>query len=87
VARVVNDLIAAGNGKYFGHLEVGLDTIQWVHPVQSMAALQSEYSLWWRDLEAETLPVFEELCIGLVPYSPLGRGSPIRKNRRELDVR
>ncbi len=74
VAGTVRDLIAEGKVKHFGLSEAGPDTIRRAHAVQPVAALQSEYSLWFRDLEKETLPVLAELGIGLVPYSPLGRG-------------
>ncbi len=74
VAGAVKDLIAQGKVKHFGLSEAGLDTIRKAHAVQPVAALQSEYSLWTRDLEAQTLPLLRELGIGLVPYSPLGRG-------------
>jgi len=74
VAGTVKDLIAEGKVKHFGLSEAGPETIRRAHAVQPVAALQSEYSLWFRELEAETLPVLRELGIGLVPYSPLGRG-------------
>ena len=74
VAGAVKELIQAGKVKHFGLSEAGVQTIRRAHAVQPVAALQSEYSLWWRELEKETLPVLEELGIGLVPYSPLGRG-------------
>ena len=74
VAGAVKDLIAAGKVRQFGLSEAGAETIRKAHAVQPVAALQSEYSLWWRVLEAEILPVLEELGIGLVPFSPLGRG-------------
>ncbi len=74
VAGTVRDLIAEGKVKHFGLSEAGADTIRRAHAVQPVAALQSEYSLWTRDLEAKILPVVRELGIGLVPYSPLGRG-------------
>ena len=74
VAGAVADLIKAGKVKHFGLSEAGADTIRRAHAVQPVAALQSEYSLWTRDPEAEILPVLRELGIGLVPYSPLGRG-------------
>lgn len=74
VAGAVKDLIAEGKVKHFGLSEAGLETIRKAHAVQPVAALQSEYSLWWRRIEDQTLPVLEELGIGLVPYSPLGRG-------------
>jgi aryl-alcohol dehydrogenase-like predicted oxidoreductase len=74
VAGAVGDLIRAGKVKHFGLSEAGGQTIRRAHPVQPVTALQSEYSLWWRPLEAEIIPILEELGIGLVPYSPLGRG-------------
>jgi len=74
VAGAVKDLIAAGKVKHFGLSEAGAHTIRRAHAVQPVTALQSEYSLWWRKPEAEVIPALEELGIGLVPYSPLGRG-------------
>ena len=74
VAGAVRELIQAGKVKHFGLSEAGVQTIRRAHAVQPVAALQSEYSLWWRDVEKETMPALEELGIGLVPYSPLGRG-------------
>src|ERR671933_1646189 len=74
VAGTVRELIAAGKVKHFGLSEAGVGTIRRAHAVQPVAALQSEYSLFWRDLEAEILPALEELGIGFVPFSPLGRG-------------
>jgi aryl-alcohol dehydrogenase-like predicted oxidoreductase len=74
VAGAVKDLIREGKVKHFGLSEAGVQTIRRAHAVQPVTALQSEYSLWWRRLEAEVLPTLEELGIGLVPYSPLGRG-------------
>jgi aryl-alcohol dehydrogenase-like predicted oxidoreductase len=74
VAGVVKDLIAEGKVKHFGLSEAGAATIRRAHAVQPVTALQSEYSIWWRPLEAEIIPTLEELGIGLVPYSPLGRG-------------
>ena len=74
VAGTVRDLIAEGKIKHFGLSEAGPDTIRRAHAVQPVAALQSEYSLWWREPEAEILPLLEELGIGFVPYSPLGKG-------------
>ena len=76
VAGAVKDLIAEGKVKHFGLSEAGAATIRKAHAVQPVAALQSEYSLWFRELEAEILPTLRELGIGLVPYSPLGRGFP-----------
>ncbi len=74
VAGTVKDLIREGKVKYFGLSEAGADTIRKAHVVQSVTALQSEYSLWWREPEAELLPTLEELGIGFVPFSPLGKG-------------
>ena len=74
VAGTVKDLIKAGKVRHFGLSEAGVNTIRRAHAVQPVAALQSEYSLWWREPEAEILPVLEELGIGFVPFSPLGRG-------------
>ncbi|PIC01290.1 aldo/keto reductase [Caulobacter sp. X] len=74
VAGTVKDLIAEGKVKHFGLSEAGAATIRKAHAVQPVAALQSEYSLWFRELEAEVLPTLRELGVGLVPYSPLGRG-------------
>lgn len=74
VAGAVQDLIKEGKVKHFGLSEAGAGTIRRAHAVQPVAALQSEYSLWWRKPEQEILPLLEELGIGLVPYSPLGKG-------------
>ena len=74
VAGTVKELIQAGKVKHFGLSEAGAKTIRRAHAVQPVTALQSEYSLWWRMPEAEVLPALEELGIGFVPYSPLGRG-------------
>ena len=74
VAGAVKDLIQAGKVKHFGLSEAGVKTIRRAHAVQPVTALQNEYSLWWRKAEAEVLPALEELGIGLVAYSPLGRG-------------
>ena len=74
VAGTVSDLIREGKVKYFGLSEAGGQTIRRAHAVQPVAALQSEYSLWWREPERETLAALEELGIGLVPFSPLGKG-------------
>jgi aryl-alcohol dehydrogenase-like predicted oxidoreductase len=74
VAGAVRDLIVEGKVRHFGLSEAGAQTIRRAHAVQPVAAIQSEYSLWWRRPEAEVLPVCEELGIGFVPYSPLGRG-------------
>jgi aryl-alcohol dehydrogenase-like predicted oxidoreductase len=74
VAGTVRELISEGKVKHFGLSEAGAQTIRRANAVQQVAALQSEYSLWWREPEAEVLPLLEELGIGFVPYSPLGRG-------------
>ena len=74
VAGAVKELIQAGKVKHFGLSEAGVQTIRRAHAVQPVTALQSEYSLWWRKPEAEVIPTLEELGIGLVPYSPLGKG-------------
>src|SRR5580700_5582320 len=74
VAGAVKDLIQAGKVKHFGLSEAGVQTIRRAHAVQPVTALQSEYSLWWREPEAEILPLLEELGIGFVPFSPLGKG-------------
>jgi aryl-alcohol dehydrogenase-like predicted oxidoreductase len=74
VAGAVKDLIEAGKVKHFGLSEPGVQTIRRAHAVQPVTAVQNEYSLWWREPEAEVLPTLEELGIGFVPYSPLGRG-------------
>jgi aryl-alcohol dehydrogenase-like predicted oxidoreductase len=74
VAGAVKDLIQAGKVKHFGLSEAGVQTIRRAHAVQPLTALQSEYSLWWRRPEAEVIPTLEELGIGFVPYSPLGKG-------------
>jgi aryl-alcohol dehydrogenase-like predicted oxidoreductase len=74
VAGTVKDLIQAGKVKHFGLSEAGVETIRRAHAVQPVTALQSEYSLWWREPEAEILPTLEELGIGFVPFSPLGKG-------------
>lgn len=74
VAGAVKDLIAAGKVKHFGLSEAGVSTIRRAHAVQPLTALQSEYSLFWREPEAEILPTLTELGIGFVPFSPLGKG-------------
>jgi aryl-alcohol dehydrogenase-like predicted oxidoreductase len=74
VAGTVKQLIGQGKVRHFGLSEAGARTIRRAHAIQPIAALQSEYSLWWRDPEREILPTLQELGIGLVPYSPLGRG-------------
>jgi aryl-alcohol dehydrogenase-like predicted oxidoreductase len=74
VAGTVKELIQAGKVKHFGMSEAGAASVRLAHTVQPVAALQSEYSLWWREPETEVLPVLEELGIGFVPFSPLGKG-------------
>lgn len=74
VAGTVKDLIKEGKVKHFGLSEAGVQTIRRAHAVQPVTALQSEYSLWWREPEQEIIPTLEELGIGLVPFSPLGKG-------------
>jgi aryl-alcohol dehydrogenase-like predicted oxidoreductase len=74
VAGTVKELIEEGKVKHFGLSEAGVQTIRRAHTVQPVTALQSEYSLWWRKPEAEVIPTLEELGIGFVPYSPLGKG-------------
>ena len=74
VAGAVKDLIREGKVRHFGLSEAGVQTIRRAHAVQPVAALQSEYSLWWREPEQEVLPTLEELGIGFVPFSPLGKG-------------
>lgn len=74
VAGAVKDLIQEGKVKHFGLSEAGVGTIRRAHAVQPVTALQNEYSLWWRRPEAEVIPTLEELGIGMVPYSPLGKG-------------
>jgi aryl-alcohol dehydrogenase-like predicted oxidoreductase len=74
VAGTVKELIREGKVRHFGMSEAGVATLRRAHAVQPVTALQSEYSLWWREPEKETLPVLEELGIGFVPFSPLGRG-------------
>lgn len=74
VAGTVRDLITEGKVKHFGLSEAGVQTIRRAHAVQPVSALQSEYSLWWREPESEILPTLEELGIGFVPFSPLGKG-------------
>jgi aryl-alcohol dehydrogenase-like predicted oxidoreductase len=73
-AGAVKDLIREGKVRHFGLSEAGVETIRRAHAVQPVAALQSEYSLWWREPEQEVLPVLEKLGIGFVPFSPLGKG-------------
>lgn len=74
VAGTVKDLISEGKVKHFGLSEAGAQTIRRAHAVQPVAALQSEYSMWWREPEQEIMPLLEELGIGFVPFSPLGKG-------------
>lgn len=74
VAGTVKDLIREGKVRYFGLSEAGAATIRRAHATQPVAALQSEYSLWWREPEKEIIPTLEELGIGFVPFSPLGKG-------------
>lgn len=74
VAGTIKDLIAEGKVKHFGLSEAGVESIRKAHAVQPVAALQSEYSLWWREPEKEIIPLLEELEIGFVPFSPLGKG-------------
>jgi aryl-alcohol dehydrogenase-like predicted oxidoreductase len=74
VAGAVKELIQQGKVKHFGLSEAGVQTIRRAHKVQPVTALQSEYSLWWREPEAEVIPMLEELGIGFVPFSPLGKG-------------
>ncbi|MGH8942897.1 MAG: aldo/keto reductase [Acidimicrobiia bacterium] len=74
VAGTVKELVAEGKVKHFGLSEAGVQTVRRAHAVQPVTALQSEYSLWWREPEEEILPTLEELGIGFVPFSPLGRG-------------
>ena len=74
VAGTVRDLITAGKVRHLGLSEAGIDTIRRAHAVQRVTALQSEYSLWWREPEAEIIPTLADLGIGLVPFSPLGKG-------------
>jgi aryl-alcohol dehydrogenase-like predicted oxidoreductase len=74
VAGTVKDLIAEGKVKHFGLSEAGVESIRKAHAIQPVTALQSEYSIWWREPELEILPTLEELGIGFVPFSPLGKG-------------
>jgi aryl-alcohol dehydrogenase-like predicted oxidoreductase len=74
VAGAVKDLIREGKVRHFGLSEAGVQIIRRAHAVQSVTALQSEYSLWWREPEAEIIPTLEQLGIGFVPFSPLGKG-------------
>ena len=86
VAGAVKDLIKEGKVKHFGLSEAGVTTIRRAHAVQPVTALQSEYSLWWREPEAQILPTLEELGIGFVPFSPLGRGFLTGKINTETKV-
>ena len=86
VAGAVKDLIQEGKVKHFGLSEAGVQTIRRAHAVQPVTALQSEYSLWWREPEAEIIPALEELGIGFVPFSPLGKGYPHGQDRREYHI-
>jgi aryl-alcohol dehydrogenase-like predicted oxidoreductase len=83
VAGAVKDLIHEGKVKHFGLSEAGVKTIRRAHKVQPVTALQSEYSLWWREPEAEVIPTLEELGIGFVPFSPLGKGFLTGKIRED----
>ncbi len=87
VAGTVKELIAEGKVKHFGMSEAGAQTIRQAHAVQPVTALQSEYSLWWREPEKEILPTLEELGIGFVPFSPLGKGFLTGSDRREHRLR
>jgi aryl-alcohol dehydrogenase-like predicted oxidoreductase len=82
VASTVKDLIREGKVKHFGLSEAGVQSIRRAHAVQPVAALQSEYSLWWREPEREVLPTCEELGIGFVAFSPLGKGDCPARSRR-----
>jgi len=85
VAGAVRDLIAAGKVRFFGLSEAGVANIRRAHAVQPVSALQSEYSLWERNLEPEIVPALRELGIGLVPFSPLGRGFLTGRVKRAED--
>jgi aryl-alcohol dehydrogenase-like predicted oxidoreductase len=85
VAGAVKDLIQEGKVKHFGLSEAGAKTIRRAHEVQPVTAVQSEYSLWTRGPEAEVLPTLEELGIGFVPFSPLGKGFLLLSAHREAD--
>ena len=87
VAGTVKELIEAGKVKHFGLSEAGVQTIRRAHAVQPVTALQSEYSLWWREPEEAILPTLEELGIGFVPFSPLGKGFLTGTDRRDHRVR
>src|SRR4026207_547168 len=79
VAGAVKELVDEGKVRHFGLSEAGVDVIRRAHAIQPLTALQSEYSLWWREPEAEIVPTLEELGIGFVPFSPLGKGFPTGK--------
>jgi aryl-alcohol dehydrogenase-like predicted oxidoreductase len=87
VADAVRQLIEQGKVKHFGLSEAGVKTIRRAHAVQPVTALQSEYSLWWREPETEVLPALEELGIGFVPFSPLGRGFLTGKMDENTDLK
>ena len=87
VAGAVKDLIQAGKVKHFGLSEAGVGTIRRAHAVQPVTALQNEYSLWWRKPEAEVIPTLEELGIGLVAYSPLGKGFLTGKMNENTEIK
>ena len=87
VAGTVKELIAAGKARHFGLSEAGVQTIRRAHAVQPVTAVQSEYSLWWREPEEAILPTLEELGIGFVPFSPLGKGFLTGTDRRVDGVR
>ncbi len=87
VAGAVKDLIQAGKVKHFGLSEAGVGTIRRAHAVQPVTALQNEYSLWWRKPEAEVIPTLEELGIGLVAYSPLGKGFLTGKMNESTEIK
>jgi aryl-alcohol dehydrogenase-like predicted oxidoreductase len=86
-AGALKDLIQESKVKHFGLSEAGAQTIRWAHAVQPVTAVQSEYSLWTRGPEAEVLPTLEELGIGFVPYSPLGKGFLTGEDERKYQVR
>jgi len=82
VAGAIRELIQQGKVKHFGLSEAGVQTIRRAHKVQPVTALQSEYSLWWREPEAELIPTLEELGIGFVPFSPLGKGFSLARSAK-----
>ena len=86
VAGAVKELIDEGKVRHFGLSEAGVKTIRRAHAVQPVTALQSEYSLWTREPEAEILPTCEELGIGFVPFSPLGRASSPERSTRTTSI-